>query len=391
MLMIETPIKVCFPFIGDEIGGSHISALKLICNLDAREVQPLIVLHRTDGILASYIRKLGLNFVNLPNVTVIGPSMDRAVTKNQLWDYFIRTLPILRNFLLSNGIQIVHTNDGQIHATWSLPTRLSGAKLVWHHRADPTARGVNYLAPFLANHIVSVSKFAQPIKPILSVKNRVSVVHSPFDHPVGLPDRNLCREMILEELGLPENARLIGYFGGLIARKRPVLFVDILKRFISSYPDIPIFGLIFGETVQGGVPFDIAVRERSQLLNIEDHIKLMGFKHPIEPYMAGIDLMLVPAVSEPFGRTLIESMLLGTAVIATNHGGNPEAITDGVNGFLVEAESAEAFVDPMYQLLTNRDLREKIIDTARISTLEKYGIPIHVKKMTEIYRLVLQP
>mgnify|MGYP002653513736 CR=1 FL=1 len=39
-------------------------------------------------------------------------------------------------------------------------------------------------------------------------------------------------------------------------------------------------------------------------------------------------------------------MHLGTPVIATRHGGNPEAITDGVNGFLVDPDDPAAFLSP---------------------------------------------
>ena len=112
----------------------------------------------------------------------------------------------------------------------------------------------------------------------------------------------------------------------------------------------------------------------------------MGFRQPVEPHLRGMDIMLVPAVNEPFGRTLIESMLLGTPVIATNHGGNPEAITDGVNGFLVSPESAEAFVAPIYALLTDDSLLNKIADSALASSLKNYNTSIHVEQIIKIYR-----
>src|SRR3546814_10705659 len=44
----------------------------------------------------------------------------------------------------------------------------------------------------------------------------------------------------------------------------------------------------------------------------------MGFRHPSEPWMAACVALLVTAVDEPFGRTLIEAMLLETPVIAAN-------------------------------------------------------------------------
>jgi glycosyltransferase involved in cell wall biosynthesis len=388
--MSAQPIKVCFPFIGDEVGGSHISALKLVSSLDRKKINPLIVLHQNDGVLADYIRNQGMNFVGLPKLEIMAPQARRGNANVKFWSYSLKTLPALRAFIRSNGVQIVHTNDGQIHATWALAARLAGAKLIWHHRADPDAKGVNYLAPILANHIVTVSRFSRPRRPIIPVINKLSVVHSPFEHPVHIPQKQAAGEAILRELGCPAETRLIGYFGGLIDRKRPILFVDVIQKFIARYPEIPVAGLLFGENVPGGPDLDAAVRERAEFLGIADRIYAMGFRQPIDPYMAGVDIMLVPAVNEPFGRTLIESMLLGTPVIATNHGGNPEAIDDGVNGFLVEPENAEAFVQPMYALLTNKNLMRDISTVARASGLKDYGVPVHVERLTGIYQSLIK-
>jgi glycosyltransferase involved in cell wall biosynthesis len=383
-------IKVCFPFIGDEVGGSHISALKLVSNLDRKKINPLIVLHQNEGILADYIRRQGMDFVGLPKLEIMAPQARRGNANVKFWSFAFKTLPALRAFIKSNHVQIVHTNDGQIHATWALAARLAGAKLIWHHRADPDAKGVNYLAPILASHIVTVSRFSRPRRPIVPVINRLSVVHSPFEHPVHIPQKQAAGDAILRELGCPPETRLIGYFGGLIDRKRPVLFVDIIQQFSARYPEIPVVGLLFGENVPGGPDLDVAVRERARSLGIADRIYPMGFRQPIDPYMAGVDIMLVPAVNEPFGRTLIESMLLGTPVIATNHGGNPEAIRDGINGFLVEPENAEAFVQPMHALLTNKNLMHDISTAARASGLKDYGIPIHVERLTDIYQSLIK-
>src|SRR3546814_7600661 len=45
-------------------------------------------------------------------------------------------------FLRSKNVAIVHSNDGRTHATWALPARLAGAKLLWHHRGNPGARAI---------------------------------------------------------------------------------------------------------------------------------------------------------------------------------------------------------------------------------------------------------
>ena len=79
--------------------------------------------------------------------------------------------------------------------------------------------------------------------------------------------------------------------------------------------------------------------------------------------MQALDVLLVPAVREPFGRTLIEAMFLGTPVVATDDGGNREAI--GGDRGLVPPDQPESFVETIHLLLTDLPLRQRIVEAAR--------------------------
>lgn len=385
--MEKKPIVVAFPFAGDDFGGSDISAVQLISSLDREKVKPIVMLHSNKGDFSKYLNGKNVSYIGLGDVDVLRPRHGNSLRKmiSSAVKYPWALFKLLR-FLRQHKIDIVHTNNGLIHTTWALPAVLSGAKLLWHHRGDPTAKGVNILAPFLASHVVTVSRFAQPSSPLIPLKNRMSVVHSPFDHPATLPNRTECRLAMARELGLREDTRFVGYFGALIDRKRPLRFVEAVHAYHQKYPDVPIAGLLFGPPEQYGMRLDGEVRALAQKLGIADKIHLMGFRLPVAPYMCSVDILLVPAVNEPFGRTLIEAMLLGTPVIATNHGGNPEAIDHGRTGYLVEPENPAAFVEPMHRLLTDQAEWQRISETARSSALTSYGVRCHVDSIMTIYQ-----
>ena len=385
------PIVVGFPFIGDEIGGSHISAINLILGLDRTKIEPKIIIHKPDSILERYLEKNGLDFIRSPQVVLPAPHIHNGVIGNMRdGTRFLRATTRLSRFLREHGIDVVHTNDGPMHATWALAARVSGARLLWHHRGDPGARGVNMLAPLLADHIVTVSKFAQPAKPLLSVAKRMTVLHSPFDHPSSIPDRETCRRAFVEELNLPPATRFVGYVGALIERKRPLRFVEAVHAFARKHPEFPIAGLLFGVPSVNWPDVDAAVRQRAENLGIAGKIHLMGYRSPVAPCMCGIDALLVPAVNEPFGRTLIEAMLLGTPVVATDHGGNPEAIDDGRTGYLVAPEKPEAFVEPLEKLLFDECEWQKISSQAQASARIAYGATVHVDGITRLYETLVR-
>nr|WP_246748737.1 glycosyltransferase family 4 protein [Rhizobium setariae] len=196
---------------------------------------------------------------------------------------------------------------------------------------------------------------------------------------------------LVRELGLDDNVHFVGYFGSLNERKRPMLFVEIVAAYLKRYPGTPLHGLLFGKPEPGGPRLDLAVDETARKLGISSSIHRMGFRSPVAPFMCAVDALLVPAVNEPFGRTLIEAMLLGTPVIATDHGGNPEAITSGTNGYLVRPEDPEAFIEPLRRLLSNPDEWHRLSKSAREQALEHYGVKAHVNGITEIYEKMVRP
>ena len=223
------PIRILFPFIdGPSMGGSHISALKLVAALDADRFTPIIVLHDLDGTgpgaIARHIADLGLRYETIDDLPIMAPTARRIANTASPLTFLTRTLPRMRRILKEKAIDIVHTNDGRMHVNWGIAARISGCRLLWHHREDPRSRGVNTLGPFLADRIATVSQFARPARPLLPVAKRTHVIHSPFEFPPS-PDRDAARAELLDEIGAGEAPLLLGYFGALVPRKRPLDFV----------------------------------------------------------------------------------------------------------------------------------------------------------------------
>lgn len=380
------PIRILFPFAGDTgIGGSHVSALDLVSALDRDRYEPHILLHRQAGKVGDYARSLGLDFEVIEDLDLLrSPGNPRAGDIGPL-RYATRTLPRMLSLLRRIGPDIVHSNEGRIHASWVFPTRLAGRKHIWHHRQEPRAFGVNKLAPLLSHQIVSVSHFSRPAAPVRSIDRKFSVVRSPFDLPPEVPGKPESRQAILDELSLPAEAVLLGWFGTLTERKKPIRFIEAVAEIQRHLPGRPVHGLLFGGTLGPHSTLDSDCARAAAERGMDDVIHMMGFRSPIDRYMAGTDVKLVTALNEPFGRTLIESMHVGTPVVATRHGGNVEAIEDGVTGFLVEPENPAAFVQPVLKLLQDPACHDRVTAAARRDVASKYGRDIHVRAISAIY------
>lgn len=380
------PPRVCFPFTGGRLGGSHISALKLIQSLDPRRIQPVIVLQESDGPLAEFLKEQDQPFVSFDAGRTLSPGRRQGLG---LSAFLVNTLPRIRRFIREGRFDIVHTNDGSAHVNWGLAARLAGARLVWHHRGDPDAMGANWLAPLIADQMITVSRFASPRRPVRPLESRLNVIHSPFDPP-AIPDRDRAKADLLRVLGAAPGTQVISFVGNLVQRKRPFLFLEILARFRQQRPDLPVVGCLFGVSPAGRVDLEPALRTRAASLDLGKSVHFMGFRTPIEPYLAATDILLVPAMGEPFGRTLIEAMFLGTPVVATRHGGNPEAIQNDRTGFLVEPEDPDAFIEPIARLLTDREAWTRISRTAADHVRSSFSSARHAEQVVRVYDRALQ-
>lgn len=386
------PVKVLFPFAGDTVvGGSHISAINLAAALDRSRFEPRVLLHFRAGVVGDFVRSRGLPYDVLPDVPLLGARGVGGVQRTGPIGYVLRSLPALIRTLRASGAAIVHTQDGRMHVNWSPATKLAGRRHVWHHRQDPGAFGVNRIAPLLADHIISVSHFSRPSRPLRSIDARFDVVRSPFDTTGALLDRAACHAELCAEIGAARDAVLLGYFGLLNHRKRPVHFVEAVASVQQALPGRDVHGLIFGVVEAGAGALDLACTARAAELGMPERLHLMGFRAPVERCMAGVDASLVTALGEPFGRTLIEAMCLGTPVVATRHGGNPEAIEDGVTGFLVDPDDPAAFAPPVQRLLADPALTARVTEVARQRAIRDFGTELHVRRIMDIYDSLIEP
>lgn len=376
-------IIVAFPFEGSVIGGSHISAMRLIQNLDPNFFRPLVMLHRGDGAVAGLFRAEGLEVTALPFDLPLRRQGPGIADLFRLPGRFRE----MAAFLSARNVGIVHTNEGAMHANWTVPAALSGARHIWHHRSDPDALGLKVLAPLLASRVITVSHFAAPASGLFSARKKATVIYSPFDQSISETDRPTARAHVLKELGIGPQTAVVSYLGHFAERKRPDMFVRTLAEFRRQNPSTPVIGLIFGHEEKPG---QMAwLQQVIAECSAGDIIRIMGFRRPVETWLAGSDVLLVPAVAEPFGRTLIEAMLIGTPVVAAASGGNIEAIEHGRTGILAAPDQPSELAAALASLLLDPELAGRIAQRARREALLKFDTDTHVRGVEAVYREVL--
>jgi len=103
---------------------------------------------------------------------------------------------------------------------------------------------------------------------------------------------------------------------------------------------------------------------------------------------AAFDLLVHPSQSEGLGSVLLEAQQHKTPVIASNVGGIPDIVKDGVTGLLIPPDDASSLEKSIIELYEDSDLRNKIIENAT-AQLKNFSPKNVTERYLKIYQQIL--
>jgi glycosyltransferase involved in cell wall biosynthesis len=160
-----------------------------------------------------------------------------------------------------------------------------------------------------------------------------------------------------------ENSFKILVAGTISKKKNQIDALRAIHRLITKGKDIELC-LLGNCTDQNLVSYISKYINKHQL---QKFVHIHSFIENPYPVFSNTNLVLVTSKNEAFGRTILEAMLLGKPVIATNAGGVPEIIEDGKNGLLYTPGNTLELVEKIEILLNNPSLQKFLSDNASIS------------------------
>jgi glycosyltransferase involved in cell wall biosynthesis len=94
---------------------------------------------------------------------------------------------------------------------------------------------------------------------------------------------------------------------------------------------------------------------------------------------------VLPSYREAQGLVILEAMALGRPVVASNVGGIPEVIEDGVSGLLVPPRDPQALADAIVRLLTDHPFADTLARAGRVTVHERFCIERMVTALENVY------
>ena len=373
-------MKVLFPFVGDSVGGSHNSIIELYQSLNKTSVCPIILVHN-EGPLTDFLKSLEIPYILFSAYKLAGESPKVFQVMFGIMLNFFK----IQRFLKENKIDIVHGNDLRINLTWSLPTRLSKSKYIWHQRTTMSNSLLWKLSLLNFDHIVAISQHVYKSLPKNIPSFKKSLVLNPFNVE-KIYDKNTSRKWVEEKYGIPRDIILFGYIGRLISWKNVDQLILYFRDYIENKKNL-IYLLIVGT---GSEEYLEKLKKISIQLGVSDKVIFAGFTSEPSRVIASFDLLISSSNNEPFGRTIVEAMVQKTSVLGAYGGGHNETIIPDNTGYLYKHESSNDFCKQCDLNIHNKENREKMIKNAHQLVCDKYSSKNHVEIMLNIYKSVIE-
>ncbi len=197
------------------------------------------------------------------------------------------------------------------------------------------------------------------------------------------------RETARRELGLPEDAYIIGLLGRLDPKKGQDLVIRALSR-LQSKGNYELLLMGAGTLNEGGDAYSRQLRELVETSGLSSKVHFKPYTDDIMAFFRAIDVFAMPSHGETFGMVTIESMAARVPVLGTNRDGTREILGEGRFGYLFEKEDMEDFLRQL-DILRNDATIDHMLQSAQDHVFEHYSRKRMVGDVIRILEEVINP
>ena len=272
---------------------------------------------------------------------------------------------------------IVHAQDPHALSAAFIAIRIArSGVLIAARRVDFPLRGAFSRTKYRrAQRIITSS---QAIASVLEnegiAAQRIRVVYE------GVRDRapKTGGETILRSLGVPENAPVVGNIAALTDHKDHRTLIEAARIVLKRRGDVRF--LIAGEG-ECRLTLERVLGETG----LQDKVLLLGFRDDLDTLLPVFTLFCLSSHMEGLGTSVLDAMAFGIPVVATNAGGIPEAVKDGVTGRIVPVRNAPRLADAILELLEDDGRRKAMGIAGRHSFEQRFAVERMVANTLRVY------
>lgn len=170
----------------------------------------------------------------------------------------------------------------------------------------------------------------------------------------------------------------IGYVGRLSEEKGLEFAIYAVKELIELGRRIKL-------VLIGDGPQRLKLENVAKDQNIKRTVLFAGFQSNVNDLLPGIDIFILPSLTEGTPMALLEAMSYGIPTVASAVGGVPKVIDDRKNGMLVPPGDVNKLVEALNFLIENQKYRNELSVAGKVKVQQKYGLKNWIGSIETIY------
>jgi len=188
---------------------------------------------------------------------------------------------------------------------------------------------------------------------------------------------------IKDELGVTNFKYIVGMVASLSENKDQDTLLDAAPLILEFFPDT-LFLFI------GDGPRRKILSEKVRQTGLNNNVIFLGYRNDVERLMQIFDVAILltnsDIILEGISNAIIEAMIVGIPVVASQGGGTDEIVKHDVNGVLVPPKSIQKTAEAVIELLKDKPKAKRLSKTAKISVTQKFSLYKYVKEYEDVYQ-----
>ncbi len=360
------PIRVAYLIVDLEIGGAQRVLERLVTHIDRTRFHPIVISLRATGPIVHELARHGIRVVSLGMRSMF--DIPAALELNEILRDF--KPHILHTHLFHANV--IGAIAGRIARVPHIVTTVHALEAKFYHR--PLERHTWRLCDRVVFVAEAIGRHARMTAGMEG--RRCSVIYN------GVPEPVVAKPGVKTELRLAES-RIVATATRLIPRKGAQVFIRMAKLLAPRFPDVRF-------VIIGGGELDGALRSLTRDLGIESVVHFAGWRDDVTRSLIGADVFVFASkYGEGLPTVVVEAMMAGVPVVATDIAGTREAIVDGETGILLKSRDDQVVADAVASLLLDSAKARSMGQKGRERAREVFSLAAMVERHEELYAKLL--